>query len=74
MVSIDELTKTTPVKPPIANRKTNPSDHKQVALYVSRDPYAVASHLKIVIPVGTAMIIVADLFYCKYVMCSYNKS
>jgi hypothetical protein len=61
IISIDELARTTPVRPPIVNRKTNPRDHKQVALYVSRDPYTVASHLKILIPVGTAMIIVADV-------------
>ena len=31
------------------------------SLYVIRVPYNVASHLKILIPVGTAMIIVADV-------------
>jgi len=47
------------------NRKTNPSAHKQAALYVIRVPYSVASHLKILIPVGTAMIIVADVKYAR---------
>ena len=42
---------------------TNPSDHKQAALYVIRVLSIVASHLKILIPVGTAMIIVADVKY-----------
>ena len=42
---------------------TNPSVHKQAALYVIRVLYIVASHLKILIPVGTAMIIVADVKY-----------
>ena len=64
-ISIDELARTTPVKPPIVNRKTNPSAHKQAALYVIRVPYSVASHLKILIPVGTAMIIVADVKYAR---------
>jgi len=31
-MSIDELSKTTPVEPPIVNRNTNPKDHKHVAL------------------------------------------
>jgi hypothetical protein len=60
-MSIDEFARTTPVSPPIVNRNTNPSAHKQAALYVIRVPYIVASHLKILIPVGTAMIIVADV-------------
>ena len=33
--------------------------------YVIRVPYNVASHLKILIPVGTAMIIVADVKYAR---------
>jgi len=57
------LARTTPARPPIVNRKTNPSAHRQAALYVIRVPYSVASHLKILIPVGTAMIIVS---YVKY--------
>jgi hypothetical protein len=32
---------------------------------VSRDPYTVANHLKILIPVGTAIIIVADVKYAR---------
>lgn len=60
-ISIDEFARTTPVSPPIVNRNTNPSAHKQAALYVIRVPYIVASHLKILIPVGTAIIIVADV-------------
>jgi hypothetical protein len=56
IISIDEFANTTPVKLPIVNRKTNPDDHRH-----SRDPYTVASHLKILIPVGTAIIIVADV-------------
>jgi len=34
-------------------------------LYVIRVPYIVASHLKILIPVGTAIIIVADVKYVR---------
>jgi hypothetical protein len=64
-MSIDEFTSTTPVRPPILNRNTNPSAHRQAALYVIRVLYIVASHLKILIPVGTAMIIVADVKYAR---------
>jgi len=62
-MSNDEFASTTPVKPPIVNRNTNPSAHKQTVLYVIRVPYSVASHLKTLIPVGTTMIIVADVKY-----------
>ena len=50
---------------PIVNKKTNPSANRQAALYVILVPYNVASHLKILIPVGTAMIIVADVKYAR---------
>jgi len=60
-MSIDEFARTTPVRP-ILNRKTNPSAHRQAALYIIRGPYN-ASQLKSLIPVGTAMIIVADVKY-----------
>ena len=49
--------------PPIANINTNPSAHTQAVAYVIGIPYVVASHLKILIPVGTAMFIVADVKY-----------
>jgi hypothetical protein len=39
--------------------------HMHVALYVSCDPCIVASHLKMRIPVGTAMIAVADVKYAR---------
>lgn len=48
-----------PVKPPIVNRKTKPNDHKIGVSNCSQIPCRVASHLKILMPVGTAMIIVA---------------
>jgi hypothetical protein len=62
-MSVDEFARTTPVRLPIVNRNKNPSAHKQAAVYVIRVTYIVASHLKILIPVGTAMIIVADVKY-----------
>jgi len=50
---------TTLVSLPIVNRSTNPVAHKEVTLYVNLDPCIVVHHKKILIPVGTAMIIVA---------------
>jgi hypothetical protein len=47
------------------NRNTNPNDHRHVALYDSCDPCRVAHHLKILILVRTATIIVADVKYAR---------
>jgi len=58
-MSIEELAKITPVNPPTVNRNTNPIAH---SIGVSRDrwdPAIVVNHLKILIPVGIAIIIVA---------------
>lgn len=49
--------------PTIANRNTNLSAHKQAVLYVIRGPYIVASHVKILNPVCTSMIIVAYVMF-----------
>jgi hypothetical protein len=54
-ISIEEFDSTTAIGPPIVNRNTNPSAHKQAALYVIRVPYTVASRLKILIPIVTAI-------------------
>ena len=64
---LNEFARTTPVRPPIGNRNANPSAHRQVALYVIRVPYVyvIASRLKILIPVGKAIIIVADVKYAR---------
>jgi hypothetical protein len=64
-MSIDKFANTMPVRPPMVNTNTNPSAHKQAVLYVIRVPYSVVSHLKIFIPVGTAIIIVADVKYAR---------
>lgn len=58
-MSKEELDKTIPVSPPMVNRKINPNDHRTEAFRVSRVPWKVPSHLKTLIPVGTAIIIVA---------------
>jgi len=59
MMSIEELASTTPVNPPKVNRKTNPSAHIIGESILIWDLDIVAIHLKILIPVGIAMIIVA---------------
>lgn len=43
----------------------NPSDHNMVTVYLIFAPYMVASHLNTLIPVGTAMIIVAAVKYAR---------
>lgn len=58
-MSSEALDKTIPVSPPIVNRKINPRAHIMGVSYLIREPKIVASHLNTLIPVGTAMIIVA---------------
>lgn len=59
MMSSDELERQTPVSPPIVNRKINPRVHSIEHVYLILAPWIVASHLNTLIPVGTAIIIVA---------------
>ena len=54
-----ELDRMIPVTPPVVNRKMNPSAHSIGAVYLILDPCRVANHLNTLIPVGTAIIIVA---------------
>lgn len=65
IISIEEFARTTPVNPPIVNRNTNPRAQSSGGLYVNWVPCRVPSHLKILMPVGTAMIIVADVKYAR---------
>ena len=64
-MSIPELAKTTPVTPPTVNKKINPSANKEGAFNSSELPHKVANQLKILIPVGMAMIIVAAVKYAR---------
>jgi hypothetical protein len=59
MISMEELAKIIPVRPPTVNRKTNPIAHRRAGVRVKALPCRVATHLKILTPVGTAIIIVA---------------
>jgi len=61
IISIEELAKITPVNPPIVNKKINPKAHKRAGFNVICVPWIVANQLKILIPVGTAIIIVAEV-------------
>jgi hypothetical protein len=60
-ISIDELANTTPVNPPTVNKNTNPRAHSIDGELFILVPCRVASQLKILIPVGTAIIIVAEV-------------
>lgn len=48
-----------PVTPPVVNRKINPKAQSIGAVYLILDPWIVASQLNTLMPVGTAIIIVA---------------
>ena len=64
-ISIDELDKQMPVKPPTVNWKINPIDHNIDKVYLIFDPYILANHLNTLIPVGIAIIIVAAVKYAR---------
>jgi hypothetical protein len=59
IISIDELARITPVNPPTVNKNTNPRAHNIGVSNEMWAPAIVAIHLKILIPVGIAIIIVA---------------
>lgn len=49
----------------MVNRNRNPRVQSVVVLYLILAPWMVANHLKILIPVGMAMIIVAAVKYAR---------
>lgn len=57
--SKEEFAKTTPVSPPKVNKKINPKAHNILGVRAKYEPYIVPTHLNTLIPVGTAIIIVA---------------
>lgn len=59
IVSNDALAKTIPVKPPIVNKKIKPRAQINGVSYLTREPKIVANQLNTLMPVGTAIIIVA---------------
>lgn len=58
-ISSEELARIIPVSPPTVNKKIKPRAQSIGTSNFICEPYIVASHLKTLIPVGTAMIIVA---------------
>jgi len=61
MTSREELARTIPVSPPRVNKKTNPNAQSILGEKVILLPYIVANHLNTFTPVGTAIIIVAEV-------------
>lgn len=59
ITSMEDLARTIPVNPPTVNKKTKPRAHRRGVSQTIFDPWRVAIHLKTLIPVGTAIIIVA---------------
>jgi len=62
-MSTPALANITPVSPPIVNKKINPIAHNIGVVNSILPPYIVANQLNILIPVGTAIIIVAAVKY-----------
>jgi hypothetical protein len=62
-MSIEEFDNTIPVSPPTVNRKINPITHKRFTDILNLLPNIDLNHLKTLIPVGIAIIIVAEVKY-----------
>lgn len=60
-MSKEELANTIPVSPPTVNKKMNPNAQYTAGSIAGFEPDIVAIHLNTLIPVGTAIIIVADV-------------
>lgn len=60
-MSSDLLAKTIPVRPPIVKRNKKPNTHNSGVSSKEGVPWRVAIQEKILIPVGTAIIIVAEV-------------
>jgi len=58
-MSIEELERIIPVNPPKVNKKINPNNQSVGELNLIKDVYNVIIQLKILIPVGIAITIVA---------------
>ena len=64
-MSRDLFANTIPVKPPTVKRNKNPNTHSMGADKGTGAPCKLASQEKIFTPVGTAIIIVADVKYAR---------
>jgi hypothetical protein len=65
---MEEFARITPVNPPIVKRKMKPIAHIIEESMLTCDPVVVAIQLKILIPVGIAIIIVAAVKYARVSM------
>jgi hypothetical protein len=65
MMSSAEFDKIIPVTPPVVNKKINPRVHNIGVEYTRVDPCNVANQLNTLMPVGTAIIIVAAVKYAR---------
>jgi hypothetical protein len=65
MISKEELAKTIPVSPPTVNKKIKPRAQRVEGVKLIRAPCSVPSHLKILIPVGMAIVMVATVKYAR---------
>jgi hypothetical protein len=64
-MSREEFDNTIPVKPPNVNKKINPKTHHMGGVLVIFLPNIVLNQLNTLIPVGTAIIIVAAVKYAR---------
>lgn len=64
-ISNEEFARMTPVSPPTVNRNTKPIAHSIGASIDRWEPIRVAIQLKILTPVGIAIIIVAAVKYAR---------
>jgi hypothetical protein len=65
IISNEEFDNKIPVNPPTVNKKRNPDDHNIGGFIFICAPYIVDIHLKILIPVGIAITIVAEVKYAR---------
>lgn len=63
--SIEEFAKTIPVSPPKVNNTMKPRAHSIGVENLGVLPFIVDNHLNTLTPVGTAIIIVADVKYAR---------
>lgn len=63
--SRDEFARTTPVNPPTVNKNTNPTAQIIAGDIFNSAPYSVPIQLKTLMPVGTAITIVAVVKYAR---------
>ena len=62
---IPEFANATPVNPPKVNKKRKPKENNIAVSKIITPPHKVAIQLKIFMPVGTAIIIVAAVKYAR---------